>query len=205
MFCEPAYRPERRVPGILGKAQSRRVPGRRVQADRQGWQGDLDSSLLQSDPRPQRQAVQGRQVRLRHHRAEAGAGSHGSQERQDRRPTRTPKSSKVSGVLSAVANGDLTQHYDVASSDAGHVATPTAPSARSPTAVNSMCKNSARGVQQPDPQRGPVGQHLDGALRHRHATRQRRRRDQRPVDHRGRGRRRDVDQHEEHGRRHRAA
>ena len=70
MFCDPAYAATGEYQAVLGRPQSGRVPGGRVQADRQGWQGSLDSGLLQSDPRPQRQAVQGRQVRLGHHRAE---------------------------------------------------------------------------------------------------------------------------------------
>ena len=43
----------------------------RIQAARQGRQGDLDPRLLQPDPQRGRQAVQGRQVRNRRHRTEA--------------------------------------------------------------------------------------------------------------------------------------
>ena len=64
---------QRRLPGVLGEAQSRRVPGGRVQADRQGRQGSLDPGVVQSDPRRQGQAVQSRQVCHRHHRAEIDA------------------------------------------------------------------------------------------------------------------------------------
>ncbi len=46
------------------------VPGRRISAHRQGRQGDLDSGDLQSRARLQRQAVQGREVRDRHHGAQ---------------------------------------------------------------------------------------------------------------------------------------
>ena len=59
-----------RAPSIAssGKPEPRRVPGGRIQRLRQGRQGDLDPGLLQSDPRPQRQAVQGGEIRHRHHR-----------------------------------------------------------------------------------------------------------------------------------------
>ena len=63
MFVDEAYRAQRRVSRVLGQAQPRRIPGRRIQAHRQGRQGSLDPGFLQPDPRPQRQAVQGRQVR----------------------------------------------------------------------------------------------------------------------------------------------
>ena len=60
--------PERGISRVLGKARARRVRRQPVQADRQGRQGDLDPGQLQSDPRCQRQAVQGRQIRHRRHR-----------------------------------------------------------------------------------------------------------------------------------------
>ena len=75
MFVDPVRARRRGLPRILGGAQPRRISGRRIQADRQGRQGSLDPGVLQSDPRSQRQAVQGRQIRHRHHRA--GAGAHG--------------------------------------------------------------------------------------------------------------------------------
>ena len=71
MFVDPAERDSAGIPGVLGGAQPRRIPGRRIQADRQGRQGGLDPGFVQPDPRPQRQAVQGRQIRHRRH--EAGA------------------------------------------------------------------------------------------------------------------------------------
>ena len=70
MFCRRPSR-ERRLPGILGDAEPRRIPGRRIQADRQGRQGNLDSGLLQSDSRREGQAVQSGQVRHRCDRSEA--------------------------------------------------------------------------------------------------------------------------------------
>ena len=64
-------RPQPRVrQAVLGKARPRRIRRRPLQADRQGRQGDLDSGELQRDPRSQRPAVQGREIRHRHHRAE---------------------------------------------------------------------------------------------------------------------------------------
>ena len=42
---------KRRVQGVLGEAQTRRISGGRVQALRQGWQGSLDPRELQSDSR----------------------------------------------------------------------------------------------------------------------------------------------------------
>ena len=72
MFVEPALSPERGLPRSSGTSSSRgEYDAGRVQADRQGRQGDLDPGQLQPDPRSQRQAVQGREVRDRHHRAEA--------------------------------------------------------------------------------------------------------------------------------------
>ena len=68
MFVEPAYAQSPDYRAVLGEARPRRVRRRPVQADRQGRQGGLDPGQLQSDPRRQRQAVQGRQVRHRHHR-----------------------------------------------------------------------------------------------------------------------------------------
>ena len=80
MFVEPGLRAERRISRVLGQARARRVRRQSVQAVRQGRQGDLDSGELQSDPRCQRQAVQGRQIRHRRHR-------HG--EGRARRPARS--------------------------------------------------------------------------------------------------------------------
>ena len=66
----PGRARQRRLSGVLGQARPRRIPGGRVQALRQGRQGGLDPGLLQSDPRRHRQAVQGGQVRHRHHRGQ---------------------------------------------------------------------------------------------------------------------------------------
>ena len=60
-----------RLPDVLGQARPRRIRRRPVQADRQGRQGGLDPGQLQPDPRRQRQALQGREIRNRHHRAES--------------------------------------------------------------------------------------------------------------------------------------
>ena len=68
LFVETSER-ERRISRVLGRPQSRQVSGRRIQADRQGRQGDLDSGLLQPDPRSERQAIQGREIPNRHHRS----------------------------------------------------------------------------------------------------------------------------------------
>src|SRR5262245_48294401 len=40
---------QRRLSRILGRAEPRRIPGRRIQADRQGRQGNLDPGFLQSN------------------------------------------------------------------------------------------------------------------------------------------------------------
>ena len=60
---------QRGLSRVLGQPEPRRIPVGRISARRQGRQGDLDPGLLQSDPRPQRQAVQGGEIRHRHHRA----------------------------------------------------------------------------------------------------------------------------------------
>ena len=69
MFVEPDERNAPGLPRILGKPQPRPVPGGGIQAHRQGRPRNLDPGVLQSDPRPQRQAVQGGEIRHRHHRA----------------------------------------------------------------------------------------------------------------------------------------
>ena len=94
MFVGAGRARQRRLSRILGEAQPRRIPVRRIQALRQGRQGGLDSRLLQSDPRRHRQAVQGGEIRLRRHRAEA-------EDREFRRPDRGDRQ---------VAGGDRVQH-----------------------------------------------------------------------------------------------
>ncbi len=84
MFVEPEERNSRAYRGVLGDPQSRPVPGRGIQAHRQGRPRNLDSGLLQPDPRPQRQAVQGSEIRNRHHRAGGGAQEGGTGTRPDR-------------------------------------------------------------------------------------------------------------------------
>ncbi len=81
MFVEQGRARERGLSRILGQAQSRRIPGRAVQAVRQGRPRNLDPGVLQSDPRCRRQAGRRHQVRHRHHRAEDP--EHGGR-RQDR-------------------------------------------------------------------------------------------------------------------------
>ena len=71
MFVDEAFRQSCGVQGVLGQAQPRRVPGGGIQAHRQGRKGSLDSGLLQSDLRRERQALQSGQVRHRCDRAEA--------------------------------------------------------------------------------------------------------------------------------------
>ena len=56
MFVAARCPRQRRIPGVLGRSQSRQVQGGRVQARRQGRSRDLDSGLLQSDPGFRRQA-----------------------------------------------------------------------------------------------------------------------------------------------------
>ena len=85
---------QRRLSRVLGRAQSRRIPGRRIQADRQGRQGSLDSGDLQPDPRRERQAVQGGEIRHRRHRAEAAV----------RRPRRSDRGDRQ------IAGGDRIRH-----------------------------------------------------------------------------------------------
>ena len=46
LFVTPEDRDSASLPRVLGQAQSRRVPGRRIQAHRQGRQGNLDSRDL---------------------------------------------------------------------------------------------------------------------------------------------------------------
>ena len=65
MFMPQADARQRRLPRILGRAEPRRIPGRRIQADRQGRQGNLDPGLLQPDSRREGQAVRRRQIRHR--------------------------------------------------------------------------------------------------------------------------------------------
>ena len=69
---------------VLGQPQSRRIPGRRIQAHRQGRPRGLDPGVLQPDPGRQRQAGQGHQVRHRHHRAENPQHGGCRQDRRDR-------------------------------------------------------------------------------------------------------------------------
>ncbi len=51
IFCDPAFAQSQEYHDFWAKLNSRRVPGRRVQAIRQGRQGDLDPGFLQSHPR----------------------------------------------------------------------------------------------------------------------------------------------------------
>ena len=65
---------ERGLQGVLGGAEERRVSGRPVQAHRQGRARGLDPGDLQPDPRRGGPALQGREVRHRHHRTGPAAG-----------------------------------------------------------------------------------------------------------------------------------
>ena len=67
MFVEQARARQRGLPRVLGKAQPRRKPVGRIQADRQGRQGSLDPRLLQPGARREGQAVQGGEIRHRRH------------------------------------------------------------------------------------------------------------------------------------------
>ncbi len=84
MFVESGRTQFAGLPRILGNPQSRPVPGRGIQADRQRRPRNLDSGFLQSDPRSQRQALQGRQIRNRHHRPGGGAQEGRERARPDR-------------------------------------------------------------------------------------------------------------------------
>ena len=57
MFVEPAERESAEYRAVLGRPQCRQVPGRRIQANRQGRQASLDPGIIQPDPRQERQAV----------------------------------------------------------------------------------------------------------------------------------------------------
>ena len=94
MFVGPGRARQQRLSRILGEPQSRRVPVGRVQAVRQGRQGSLDPRLLQSDPRRDRQTLQGGEVRHRRQRAEA-------ENRRSRGPDRRDRQ---------VAGGDRVRH-----------------------------------------------------------------------------------------------
>ena len=63
MFVDEAQRQSLGIQGVLGQTGPRRIPGRRVQASRQGWPRSLDPGFVQPHPRPQRPALQGGQVR----------------------------------------------------------------------------------------------------------------------------------------------
>ena len=94
MFVGAGRARQRRLSRVLGEPQPRRIPVGRIQAVRQGRQGSLDSRLLQSDPRRDRQAVQGGEVRHRRQRAE-------TEDREFRRPDRGDRQ---------VAGGDRVRH-----------------------------------------------------------------------------------------------
>ena len=70
MFVDPEYASSSDYSAVLGQAGTWRVHRRRVQAHRAWRQGSLAAGVVQPDPRPRRQAVQGRQVRDRHHRGQ---------------------------------------------------------------------------------------------------------------------------------------
>ncbi len=79
MFVDPVYRqsPEYRL--FWEKLERGEYRRSAIQAHRQGRQGSLDSGELQPDHGCERQAVQGREIRLRHHRhAHGGRADQGS-------------------------------------------------------------------------------------------------------------------------------
>ena len=64
MFVEPSGARRRRLSRILGGSEARRIPGGRIQADRQGRQGRLDPGDLQPGARSAAATpVKGDQVR----------------------------------------------------------------------------------------------------------------------------------------------
>ena len=70
MFVTPEDRASAAYADFWARLNRGEFEAGRIQADRQGRQGNLDSRDLQPDPRRDRQAVQGGEVRNRHHRAE---------------------------------------------------------------------------------------------------------------------------------------
>ena len=71
MFVEENYRNSPDYREFWAKLNRGEYPERRIQAHRQRRQRSLDSGFLQSDSRSERQAVQGRQIRQRHHAAKS--------------------------------------------------------------------------------------------------------------------------------------
>ncbi len=69
MFVPPDRARQRSLSRVLGEPEARRVPVGRIPPPRQGRPRGLDPGFLQSDPRPQRQAIQGGEICRRHHRA----------------------------------------------------------------------------------------------------------------------------------------
>ena len=73
MFVDPAYRESAEYKDFWAQLGRGEYPGGGIQAHRQGRQGGLDPGLLQPDHGHDRQALQGGEVRHRHHRAEGCA------------------------------------------------------------------------------------------------------------------------------------
>ena len=84
LFVEPATAGEPSLPRVLGALCGAAVPVGRIQADRQGRPRGLDPGDLQSGARCGAAGRQDRQVRHRHHRAEA---AHPRSRRPDQRPS----------------------------------------------------------------------------------------------------------------------
>ena len=84
LLRRPAGRLERRVPGLLGAARTRRVRVGRVQARGQGRARDLDPGDLQPDLRSARQAGEGGEVCERCDRRQAALGRVRGQGGRDR-------------------------------------------------------------------------------------------------------------------------
>ncbi len=71
MFVDPDLSPERRIPAVLGEARPRQLRCRPVQTRSARAARSLDPGELQPDFRREGQAIQGGEIRYRHHRAEA--------------------------------------------------------------------------------------------------------------------------------------
>jgi len=98
MFVAPSERDSaayREFWAKLGRGEFEAAEYKRFgKGGKQGRQGGVDSRLLQSDPRRRRQAVQGREIRLRRHRGQTDSGQLRRADRGDRQ----------------IAGGDRIQH-----------------------------------------------------------------------------------------------
>ena len=105
LFVDPESRQRRRVQGILGQARPRRIRRRRIQADRQRRQGNLDSGVVQSDLGRSRQSSQSGRGRHRHHRRQiAGRGERRDGRRASRAFSPSSNSPPTATILNANEN-----------------------------------------------------------------------------------------------------